>query len=49
MWNHCCPGTVGFLETRFESWIPFANMAGFDPDNENQVAMGLRLLQCILF
>ena len=34
---------------RFEKWIRLAIMYGFEPDNENQVAMGSRLMQYMSF
>ena len=44
-----CPRTGGFLGVRFEKWVRLATMDGFDPNNDIQVAMGSRLLQCTLF
>ena len=46
---HGCPGTVEFSEMRFEKRLQLAILYGSDPDNGNQVAMGLRLLQRISF
>ena len=37
--DHCYPRTVGFSEIRFEKWGQLAILDGFDPDNENQVAI----------
>ena len=33
----------------FEKWIRLATMDGLDPNNENQIAMGSRLLQYMSF
>lgn len=41
--GHCCPGTVGFLELRFENRVRMAILRVSDPDNENQVAIDSRL------
>lgn len=46
-YTYCCPRTAGFLEMRLEKWILLAFMDGFDPDNEDQFAMGSRLLHCM--
>ena len=47
--SNCCPGIVGFREKRIEKWLQFGNLYGFGPDNENQVAVGSRLLQFMSF
>lgn len=39
----------GFSEMRFEKRLQLAILYGSDPDNENQVAMGSRLLQRMSF
>ena len=44
MGYHCCPITVGISEIRFEKWLQFAILYGFDLDNGIQVAIGRCLL-----